>query len=159
MREEKKHIVATCAVLSRLIKHEIKIDKHYKLYSTSIIRHVCRDNLCPLSDIAFSQFSADEMEQFLIFYNKNSILQSIGFNDSSAVYYAFINKLLLINIDKTTERICHLLGISTITLEDIQYVSNNTNSIPLLPLSVHTTIENRKSDNVQCDSFNNKKCI
>ena len=60
------------------------------------------------------------MERFIeFFYNNSAILQAIGFNDCSALFYALSYNHSVVITDKVTERTCNQLNIKTVRLEDV----------------------------------------
>ena len=113
-------LVILSAAIERLVEYKSRIKQCCQLHTTSIIKHACSVPLLELSNVSISSFSGKEMERFIeFFYNNSAILQAIGFNDSSALFYALSNNHSVVITDKVTERTCNQLNIKTVRLEDV----------------------------------------
>ena len=113
-------LVISSAAIERLVKYKNRIKQCYQLHTTGIIKHACSVSLLELSNVSISSFSGKEMERFIeFFYNNSAILQAIGFNDSSALFYALSNNYSVVITDKVTEGTCFQLNIKTVRLEDV----------------------------------------
>ena len=92
-------LVILSAAIERLVEYKSRIKQCCQLHTTSIIKHACSVPLLELSNVSISSFSGKEMERFIeFFYNNSAILQAIGFNDSSALFYALSNNHSVVRV-------------------------------------------------------------
>ena len=110
MKQENLDLVIPSAAIERLVEYKSRLKQCYQLHTTGIIKHACSVPILDLSSVSISSFNGKEMERFLeFFYDNSTILQAIGFNDSSALFYALSNHYSIVVIDDVTERICNQL--------------------------------------------------
>lgn len=119
MDQENVDLVISSAAIERLVEYKSKIKQYYQLHTTGIIKHAYSVSILELSSISIGSFSGKEMELFIEFFYGNPILQAIGFNDSSALFYALSKHFSIVVIDDVTKRVCNQLNIKTIRLEDV----------------------------------------
>lgn len=85
----------------------------HEILTTDLIAYGLRAS----KTINIESFSGEEMADFVDFYHNHSVLESIGFSDSSALYLCLIKGYKYAVKDTHTQRLCQSLGISTITFE------------------------------------------
>ena len=76
--------------------------------------------------IVITEFSPSEMEDFSRYYSSNRFLASVGFKDSSAIFYSSSSNFPLVIDDNTTEEACKALEIRCIMLDTLceQYIAS-----------------------------------
>lgn len=128
MKQENLDLVIPSAAIERLVEYKSRLKQCYQLHTTGIIKHACSVPILDLSSVSISSFNGKEMERFLeFFYDNSTILQAIGFNDSSALFYALSNHYSIVVIDDVTERICNQLNVKTVRIEEVQDILNLEN--------------------------------
>ena len=128
MKQENLDLVIPSAAIERLVEYKSRLKQCYQLHTTGIIKHACSVPILDFSSVSISSFNGKEMERFLeFFYDNSTILQAIGFNDSSALFYALSNHYSIVVIDDVTERICNQLNVKTVRIEELQDILNLEN--------------------------------
>lgn len=128
MKQENLDLVIPSAAIERLVEYKSRLKQCYQLHTTGIIKHACSVPILDLSSVSISSFNGKEMERFLeFFYDNSTILQAIGFNDSSALFYALSNHYSIVVIDDVTEIICNQLNVKTVRIEEVQDILNLEN--------------------------------
>ena len=110
-------------------KNNIIVDKHCMEYSEVIfsLRNTyslittdlsAKDSVCIYPGyISVISLSPDEMQQFVSFFYKNTLLQQIGLSESSLLFLAKSRNIGVTIMDKITQKVCDELGIETIKIE------------------------------------------
>ena len=87
----------------------------YNLLTTDLS---AKDSVCIYPGyISVISLSPDEMQQFVSFFYKNTLLQQIGFSESSLLFLAKSRNIRVAIMDKITQKVCDELGIETIKIE------------------------------------------
>lgn len=123
---EKKNLIVGkhCMEYSEVI---FSLRNTFSLITTDLS---AKDSVCIYPGyISVISLSPDEMQQFVSFFYKNTLLQQIGLSESSLLFLAKSRKIKVAIMDKITQKICDELGIETIKIERIK---NNiaTSTIP-----------------------------
>lgn len=137
MKYQDSNLVITTSVANMLSQNQFVSKTDPALYITEIIRNYFKENCQGLRELIVIAFSEEEMLQFVEFYYNNPIMLSIGFKDSSALYYALKKGFTVIVMDEITENVCKRLNINTIYLEGVKRVIEHlqTKSSSVLSIS------------------------
>ena len=110
-------------------KNKVIVGKHCMEYSEVIfsLRNTyslittdlsAKDSVCIYPGyISVISLSPDEMQQFVSFFYKNTLLQQIGLSESSLLFLAKSRNIRVAIMDKITQKVCDKLGIKTIKIE------------------------------------------
>lgn len=108
-------------------------DHLFQAVTTVFVKSMISNELKNGNNISVIEFSGQEVNDFIEFNNKYQLDSTIGLNDASVLYYAFIHNATVVAIDHKTEVTCKALGISIIKEKEITdqsniYTLHNTNS-------------------------------
>ena len=129
---DKPTYILSSAALSNYMRGSYSyILMNCNLSTTGIVADACMEHC---HDITIKEFSATEIEDFSRYCSLNEGLISVGFKDSSAIYYSSISNYALVVDDRITEKVCEQL--------DVRYVLWDTLSKRILDLDQSGTPNN-----------------
>lgn len=123
----------------------------YECYTTSIIESALENRRIPFPAIKAYDFTSDVLMEYVDFYEKNKELNTIGFNDSSAIFYALKYNIPLLIYEDTFRSICSNFNLQYYTLRDIKKGDNTINycDVPYKNNSI-----NQEEKKVDVSNFN-----
>ena len=132
--EKATYILSTVALNHYLGGDYSYILSRCQLFTTGIVAY----SFCgQCRDVIIKEFSSTEMEDFLKFRSLNKNLTSVGFMDSSAIYYSSTSNAPLIVDDNKTEKVCKALDLKYILFNNL---CRNSKDLELIKASVNNSI-------------------
>ena len=142
---ENATLILTSAVLNSFLRgRHPHLPERHCLSTTGIIAHGLRERC---HNMTIKEFSPSEMEEFMKFRASHRDLMSIGFMDSSAVYYSSTSKFPLIIDDSLTACVCSRLGVRFMLPGDL-CDRDGTLHQPTALKSIHSAESRRGKENV-----------